>query len=203
VRWEVFKQDAPGKPHQAVGSVHGADAEHALLNARHVFGRRPSAVSVWVVPADRVFSRTAEELEAAAGRGDGTAAPGTAGPTPPGTDDGRASIAAPVTAGEVDAPRGATRLFHVFRKASHRRSMTFADHFADVDATDHAAALSAALARASAEPALAWWVVAADDVSRSDPAEAPSWFEPARDKTYKQQSAYGTVSPRRAREARP
>jgi len=175
VRWEVFKQDAPGRPHQAVGSVHGADAEHALLNARHVFGRRPSAVSVWVVPADRVFSRTAEELEAEAGRGDGTAAPAPAG--------------------------AARRLFHVFRKASHRRSMTFADHVLDVEAADHASALAEALARASGEPALAWWVVAADDVARSDPADAPSWWEPARDKTYRQQSYYGTVAPQRAREA--
>ncbi len=62
-RWEVFKQDTPKKPHQAVGSVHAADAEHALLTARNVFARRPSAVSLWVVPAAAVFSVTAEELE--------------------------------------------------------------------------------------------------------------------------------------------
>ncbi|HZW27843.1 MAG TPA: phenylacetic acid degradation protein [Trueperaceae bacterium] len=177
MRWEVFKQDAPGKPHQAVGSVHGFDAEHALLNARHVFGRRPSAVSVWVVPADKVFSRTAEELA--------------------GFDDGSARAGGPAAEG------GGQRLFHVFRKASHRRSMTFADHVLDVEAAGHDAALAGALARLEGEPAVAWWVVAADDVARSDPAEARSWFEPARDKTYKQQSAYGTVSPRRERAARP
>ncbi len=61
-RWEVFKQDALKKPHQAVGSVHAADAEHALLTARNVFARRPNAVSLWVVPASSVFSVTAEEL---------------------------------------------------------------------------------------------------------------------------------------------
>ncbi|CAN5732986.1 phenylacetic acid degradation protein [soil metagenome] len=61
-RWEVFKQDTPKKPHQAVGTVHATDAEHALLTARNVFARRPNAVSLWVVPASSVFSVTAEEL---------------------------------------------------------------------------------------------------------------------------------------------
>ena len=51
-RYEVFKQDKPGKPHEAVGSVHAPDAEMAMLNARNVFVRRPSAVSLWVVAAD-------------------------------------------------------------------------------------------------------------------------------------------------------
>jgi ring-1,2-phenylacetyl-CoA epoxidase subunit PaaB len=34
----------------------------ALLNARDVFVRRPACVSLWVVPAMAVFSRTAEEV---------------------------------------------------------------------------------------------------------------------------------------------
>ena len=38
-RWEVFKQDTPKKPHQAVGTVHATDPEHALLTARNVFAR--------------------------------------------------------------------------------------------------------------------------------------------------------------------
>lgn len=62
-RWEVFKQDTPKKPHQAVGSVHASDPEHALLTARNVFARRPNAVSLWVVPASAVVSVTAEELD--------------------------------------------------------------------------------------------------------------------------------------------
>src|SRR5690606_10476173 len=63
-RWEVFKQDAPNRPHQAVGSVHATDPEHALVTARNVFARRPAAVSMWVAPADAIFSRTLEQLEA-------------------------------------------------------------------------------------------------------------------------------------------
>ncbi|MEM7538148.1 MAG: phenylacetic acid degradation protein [Chloroflexota bacterium] len=61
-RWEVFKKDTANKPYQAVGSVHAADADHALLNARNVFVRRPQAVSLWVVRETDIFSRTQEEL---------------------------------------------------------------------------------------------------------------------------------------------
>lgn len=63
-RYEVFKQDRLGKPHEAVGSVHAPDAEMALLNARNVFVRRPSAVSLWVVPAEAIFTLTREEMAA-------------------------------------------------------------------------------------------------------------------------------------------
>ncbi len=169
MRWEVFKQDAPGKPHQAVGSVHGADPEHALLNARHVFGRRPAAVSMWVVNEADVYSRTAEELDA-----------------------GEDSREADVRDGDVDAHR----TFHVFRKSSHRRSMTFVDHLTDVSARGPAEALRQALEATGDEPGLAWWVVDAAHVHGTEPEAPSSWFEPARDKTYKQQSQYGTVAPR-------
>jgi len=61
-RWEVFKQDSSTKAHAAVGSVHAADAEHALLMARSVFARRPSAVSMWLAPQWAVHQYTREQL---------------------------------------------------------------------------------------------------------------------------------------------
>lgn len=61
-RYQVFLQEKPGAPHKDVGSVHAPDPEMALLNARDVFVRRPACVSIWVVPADAIFSKTAEEL---------------------------------------------------------------------------------------------------------------------------------------------
>lgn len=70
-RWEVFKKDSARKAYQAVGSIHAVDGEHALLNARNVFVRRPSAVSLWVVRADDIFSLTREEMDADAGWMDG------------------------------------------------------------------------------------------------------------------------------------
>lgn len=75
-RWEVFKQDASSKAHAAVGSVHAADAEHALLMARSVFARRPSAVSLWLAPRWAVHEFTREQLaEALATPGTQLAAP--------------------------------------------------------------------------------------------------------------------------------
>ena len=62
-RYQVFVQEAEGKPHLDYGSVHAPDAELALLNARDVFARRPECISMWVVPADAIYSITAEALK--------------------------------------------------------------------------------------------------------------------------------------------
>lgn len=157
-RWEVLKQDAPGKPHQMVGSVHAGDAEQALLNARHVFVRRPSAVSLWVAPAAAFAHATPEG---------GFPEPG-------------------------DEP-GGEREYLVFAKSSHRRTMVYGDHVGAVTAGSAAAAL--ALARAAHQGALALWVLPEAELLRSDddPGTVASWFEPAKEKTYRQQSAYGVV----------
>jgi ring-1,2-phenylacetyl-CoA epoxidase subunit PaaB len=62
-RYQVFLQEREGAPHQDVGSVHAPDPELALYNARDVFVRRPDCISLWIVPAWEIFSKTAEELE--------------------------------------------------------------------------------------------------------------------------------------------
>jgi ring-1,2-phenylacetyl-CoA epoxidase subunit PaaB len=49
--WEVFTQKDGGAPHEHAGSIHAADAEMALQNARDVYGRRGNVVSMWVVPS--------------------------------------------------------------------------------------------------------------------------------------------------------
>ena len=61
-RYEVFQQDREGRPHRNVGSVHAPDPEMAMQNARDVFVRRPACLSLWVVPAGAIFSKTAQEL---------------------------------------------------------------------------------------------------------------------------------------------
>lgn len=61
-RYMVLHQEQDNKPHQHAGTVHAPDAEMALLNARDVFVRRPDCVSLWVVRADLIFTRTQEEL---------------------------------------------------------------------------------------------------------------------------------------------
>lgn len=170
-RWEVFKQDAPSRPHQAIGTVHAADPEHALLTARTVFARRPRAVSLWVAPADACRLVTAEELAEHPER-----------------------FAAPEA--------GPERRYQVFRKGSHRAGLHLADHLGAVAAPGPAAALAAARAAWDDAEALAWLLVPDETIVRSAPEDVASWFEPAEDKTYKQQSAYGFVKPRTREEAR-
>jgi ring-1,2-phenylacetyl-CoA epoxidase subunit PaaB len=181
-RWEVFKQDTPSKPHQAVGSVHAADPEHALLTARNVFARRPLAVSIWVVRAEDIFSWTKEELAQ-------SPPPEAESQTKPLAVDSRLST------------------FCVFRKTSHKRSMTFVDYVGEVLASSPEDALKQAQQQFTDAEALAWWVVPADKITKSDPSHetVESWFEPARDKTYKQQQYYATIgsvvsSPKTGRE---
>ncbi len=49
--WEVFVRSRRGLAHVHVGSLHAADAELALRNARDVFTRRQEGMSLWVVPS--------------------------------------------------------------------------------------------------------------------------------------------------------
>ena len=160
-RWEVFKQDAPDRPHQAVGSVHAADPQHALYTARSVFARRPAAVSLWVVPEAKIHSVTREELEA--------------GHTFPNET-------------------GAQQPYRVFGKRSHKRSMTFMDELGTLRSVSPQAAFTATRAEYG-DDLLAYWVVAEADFlgSPDDSDTVESWFSPAKDKTYKQQSSYGVI----------
>ena len=49
--WEVFIRGQHGMSHRHVGSLHAADAEAAIRNARDVYTRRNEGVSIWVVEA--------------------------------------------------------------------------------------------------------------------------------------------------------
>lgn len=60
--WEVFTQPKNGKPHEHSGSLHAADAEMALQNARDTYARRNEGVSIWVVPSDQITSSTPEDM---------------------------------------------------------------------------------------------------------------------------------------------
>lgn len=61
--WEVFYQPKNGKPFEHAGSVHAADAEMALQNARDTYSRRNEGVAIWVVPSDQITSSTTEDEE--------------------------------------------------------------------------------------------------------------------------------------------
>lgn len=47
--WEIFIRSKNGINHKHVGSLHAADAEMAIENARDVYTRRNEGVSIWVV----------------------------------------------------------------------------------------------------------------------------------------------------------
>jgi ring-1,2-phenylacetyl-CoA epoxidase subunit PaaB len=59
--WEVFIQPNAGIPHKHAGSLHAADAESALMNARDVYTRRSEGISIWVVPSNYVTASSPED----------------------------------------------------------------------------------------------------------------------------------------------
>jgi ring-1,2-phenylacetyl-CoA epoxidase subunit PaaB len=168
-RYEVFKQDSPKKPHTSVGTVHAPDAEMALLNARDVFVRRPSAVSIWVVPATAVFTITAEEMEL--------------------NPNWHKLVTEEVPA----------KTYYIFAKQSQRRSMTYVEHVGEVEAKTAVQAIQKASQNRDFAPGdvFVWWAVLAAAVTRSEDDDIASMFAPAQDKTYRQQSYYGFVDPLR------
>ncbi|MFD2919903.1 1,2-phenylacetyl-CoA epoxidase subunit PaaB [Terrimonas rubra] len=61
--WEVFIRSKQGLDHKHVGSLHAADAQMAIENARDVYTRRAEGVSIWVVPSNQVHASEADEAE--------------------------------------------------------------------------------------------------------------------------------------------
>ena len=61
--WEVFVRSKRGLSHNHAGSIHAADAEMALRNARDVFTRRMEGVSIWVVPSSSITASSPDEKD--------------------------------------------------------------------------------------------------------------------------------------------
>jgi len=61
--WEIFIRSAHGLAHKHVGSLHAADGDMALENARDVYTRRNEGVSVWVVRSTDIIASRPEERE--------------------------------------------------------------------------------------------------------------------------------------------
>jgi ring-1,2-phenylacetyl-CoA epoxidase subunit PaaB len=163
-RFEVFEQERPDLPHRNAGSVHAPDAELALQNARDVFARRPSTVSLWVAPAEAIYSRTAEELEAS-----------------------QQELA---TAEANTDPGLAPKPYLIFHKLSQRQAETFVSYAGQVEARGPAEALAMAQQRFSSEPVFVWWVIPASAVIRSEAADAESMFAPALAKPHRMPNYY-------------
>lgn len=59
--WEIFIRSKNGLHHKHVGSLHAADAQMAIENARDVYTRRNEGVSIWVVESDKITASKPEE----------------------------------------------------------------------------------------------------------------------------------------------
>ena len=54
--WEVFIRSKNGLEHRHAGSLHAADEEMAMENARDVYTRREEGVSLWVVESKHIVA---------------------------------------------------------------------------------------------------------------------------------------------------
>ncbi len=61
--WEVFIRSKSGLSHKHVGSLHAADAEMAISNARDVYTRRNEGVSIWVVESRHITASSPSEAD--------------------------------------------------------------------------------------------------------------------------------------------
>ena len=59
--WEVFVRTREGLSHKHVGSLHAADPEMAIQNARDVYTRRQEGQSIWVVRSADVAASSPDE----------------------------------------------------------------------------------------------------------------------------------------------
>ena len=59
--WEIFVRSERGLDHKHVGSLHAADAEHAMEVARDVYTRRLEGVSIWVVRSKDIHASQPED----------------------------------------------------------------------------------------------------------------------------------------------
>jgi ring-1,2-phenylacetyl-CoA epoxidase subunit PaaB len=61
--WEVFIRSKQGLDHKHVGSLHAADAQMAIENARDVYTRRLEGVSIWVVESRHIHASNPDDAE--------------------------------------------------------------------------------------------------------------------------------------------
>jgi ring-1,2-phenylacetyl-CoA epoxidase subunit PaaB len=61
--WEIFLRSKQGLDHKHVGSIHAADAQMAVENARDVYTRRMEGVSIWVVESKYIHASSPDEAD--------------------------------------------------------------------------------------------------------------------------------------------
>jgi len=59
--FEIFVRSKNGLEHRHFGSLHAADAQMAIENARDVYTRRQEGVSIWVVESKDITATNPEQ----------------------------------------------------------------------------------------------------------------------------------------------
>lgn len=62
--FEIFLRSKNGLSHKHVGSLHAADSDMAISNARDVYTRRKEGISIWVVESRNITASNPEYSEA-------------------------------------------------------------------------------------------------------------------------------------------
>ena len=169
-RFQVFLQEKQNQPHQDVGSVHAPDSEVALLNARDVFVRRPECASLWVVPAEAIYSWPVGD------------------PGNPESGDQRSSGPEELLSGA----QGEIEAYYVFCKPKPAGTQTLVGR---VEASSPREAVIEGIKRYTSNSApSAWGAFPARIALESDPDEASSLFAPALDKPFRMSKDFKTIS---------
>ena len=61
--FEIFIRSKNGLSHKHAGSLHAADSEMAINNARDVYTRRQEGVSIWVVESKHISASNPKDSE--------------------------------------------------------------------------------------------------------------------------------------------
>lgn len=59
--WEIFIRSRAALNHKHVGSLHAADEDMAIENARDVYTRRNEGISIWVVESKHIKASNPED----------------------------------------------------------------------------------------------------------------------------------------------
>jgi ring-1,2-phenylacetyl-CoA epoxidase subunit PaaB len=61
--FEIFIRSKNGLSHKHVGSLHAADEEMAIENARDVYTRRNEGISIWVVDSRHITASNPQDQD--------------------------------------------------------------------------------------------------------------------------------------------
>jgi ring-1,2-phenylacetyl-CoA epoxidase subunit PaaB len=137
----------------------------AMMNARDVFVRRPTCLSLWVVPAEAIFAMTDQELEEN-----------------------------PLRFNEKQEEEPNLEKYDVFQKLSQRRSMAYVVYTGQVDAASPTQALVRAIEIFGDARTYVWWICPENMILKSQESDAPTMFDLAHSKTYRHPREYKVVS---------